>query len=147
MERNRIESIADKGHQRTERREFPRASGELEFRYVVVSGKDRNVFSKSRHAQMEDLAAGGLSFKTKELIADGLHISTDTTSKGFVRNRLILQFQLPGLSYNIKASGEVVWYQVAERGDEPTYAVGVRFIGIKPEDREAIRRYVSKILG
>ena len=101
-------------YQGPERRKFPRVWKELEFSYVVVSGINRKVCSKTRSAQTEDISLGGLRFKTKELIVDGLHMSFDTTSKTSkgppIRNRLVLQFQVPGFSNNIEASGEVAWY-------------------------------------
>ena len=131
------------GYQGPERRKFPRVRKELEFSYVVVSGKNRKVCSKTRLAQTNDISLGGLRFKTKELIVDGLHISFDTISKGRTRNRLVLQFQLPGFSNNIKVSGEVAWYEVVEAGPEPTYAVGIEFINISPKEKEAIKRLVD----
>jgi len=132
-------------YQGPERRKFPRVRRQLEFSYVVVSGKNRKISSKTRLAQTKDISLGGLSFNTKELIVDGLHISFTTTSNGPIpiRNRLELQFQLPGFSNNITASGEVVWYECVQAGPEPTYAVGIKFINIGPKEKEAIKRYVG----
>jgi hypothetical protein len=130
-------------YQGKDRRKFPRVRKELEFSYVVESGINRKVCSKTRLAQTEDISLGGLRFNTKEIIVDGLHMSFDTASNGRIRNRLVLQFQLPGFSNNIKASGEVAWYEVAKAGPEPTYAVGIKFINLSPKKKEAIKRLVG----
>lgn len=133
-------------YQGPERRKFPRVRKELEFSYVVVSGTNRKVCSNTRSAQTEDISLGGLRFKTKELIVDGLHISFDKTSKTSegppIRNRLVLQFKVPGFSDSIEASGEVAWYEISKPGPEPTYAVGIEFINLGPEKMEAIKRLV-----
>jgi len=133
-------------YQGPERRKFPRVKKELEFSYIVVSDINRKVCSKTRLAQTEDISLGGLRFETKEIIVDGLHMSFDTTSKASegppIRNRLVLQFQVPGFSNSIEVWGEVAWYEVAEEGPEPTYAVGIEFINVSPENREAIKRLV-----
>jgi len=147
MKRSRHESISNKGCQEKERRQFPRTKENLELTYVVVSGKDRAVVSKNCRARVEDLSTGGLSFKTNEIVVDGLHISSETTPKGPIRNRLDLQFQLPGLSNKIKASCKVIWYELVERLSMPIYSVGVQFLGLQPEYKEAIKMHVDNIMG
>jgi hypothetical protein len=133
-------------YQGPERRKFPRVKKALKFSYVVVSGIDRKVCSKTRLAQTEDISLGGLRFETKEIIVDGLHMSFDKASRASegppIRNRLVLQFQAPGFSDSIEVSGEVAWYEVAEEGPEPTYAVGIEFVNVSPENREAIKSLV-----
>ena len=129
-------------YQGPERRQFPRVRKELEFSYVVVSGINRKVCSKTRLAHTEDVSLGGLKFKTKEIIVDGLHMSFDTTSNGRIRNSLVLQFQTPDFTNNIEASGEVAWYEVVKAGPEPIYAVGIEFINLNTEKKEAIKSLV-----
>lgn len=147
MVRSKTVYILDRKHSRNERREFIRTKGDLELTYVIVSGKDRRVVSKSRQAKLEDLSLGGLSFKTNEIVVDGLHISSDATSNGSIKNKIILQFQLPFLSEKIRATCKVAWYELIEKISEPIYAVGVQFLGLQPEYKEAIKRHVGIIVG
>ncbi len=147
MKKEKRGNIPDKEFRGAERRKFPRISEELVFRYFVVSGKDKKVYSKPRVAKTKDISLGGLNFKTKELIVDGLHISSETTPKGPLRNYLVLQLQLPGFSSNIKVSAEVAWYEVVEKSPSPTYAVGIKFINMAPEHRKSINKYVKKTFG
>ncbi len=119
MKRSRHESISNKGCQEKERRQFPRTKDNLVLTYIVVSGKDKGVVSKNCWARVEDISTGGLSFKTNKIVVDGLHISSDTTPKGSISNRLDLQFQLPGLSIvhrkrrvrGLKQSSRYILYQ------------------------------------
>jgi c-di-GMP-binding flagellar brake protein YcgR len=147
MIRSKTVYILDKARSGKERREFIRTKGDLELSYVVVSGKDKRVVSKSCRAKLEDLSLGGLSFKTNEIVVDGLHISSNATSNGSIKNGLILQFQLPFLSSKIKATCKVIWYELVERLTEPIYAVGVQFLGLQPEYQAAITRQVNSIIG
>jgi c-di-GMP-binding flagellar brake protein YcgR len=146
MKRSHAENISDNAEHQRDRRKCDRVKGKFDLKYVIVSGKNKNVISKTRKAKLEDLSTGGLSFKTKEIVVDGLHISSESTANGPVRNKLLLQFEIPGLSDKIRASCKVIWYELITRLSEPIYAVGVQFQSLQPEYREAIRRHVEGIM-
>ncbi len=146
MKRSNDGNISDKAKQKRERRKFDRVKGKWDLKYVIVSGKDKGVISKTRKAKLEDLSTGGLSFKTKEIVVDGLHISAESTPNGPVRNKLLLQIELPGLSNKIKASCKVIWYELITRMSEPIYAVGVQFLSLQPDYQDTIRRHVDSIM-
>ncbi len=146
MKRTNDGTISDKENQGRERRKFNRVKSKFDLKYVIVSGKDKGVISKTRRAKLEDLSTGGLSFKTKEIVVDGLHISAESTSSGQVRNKLLLQIELPGLSKKIKTTCKVVWYELITRMSEPIYAVGVQFLSLQPNYQDTIRRHVDSIM-
>jgi c-di-GMP-binding flagellar brake protein YcgR len=74
-----------------------------------------------------DVSAGGLMFRTKELISTACN--------------LILEFDLPTTTQPIVATSRVAWKGKATTGGE--YTVGNEFMEITKKDQEQLSLYVN----
>jgi hypothetical protein len=95
--------------------------------------------SEPAEAVLRDVSASGLSMETSQIVVDGLHISYDRVPT--VKNRLYLQWELP-TGRAIKAVGETMWYERVSAA-APLFVVGLRFIDMSREDREAFKGFLE----
>jgi hypothetical protein len=111
----------------------------VSFKYLVISGRDEMKISQSGSGTLEDITMTGLIFRTKTVHVDEIHISYDESP--VIRNRLTLEIDLPG-SGKVTVMGVVSWYERSLTARDQIYHVGVTFMEISPEDREALRGYL-----
>lgn len=107
-----------------ERRRFPRLgiSGRARIRNFLAA------YEPFAESPLRDVSAGGARIGVSRLIERG--------------ERLVAELTLPGLARSIRTIAQVVWIDRARggRGCE----CGLRFIGMLPEDREALGGYVER---
>ena len=109
-----------------ERRRFVRLDTRLEVEYSVLpSGSPRATVSK-------DISGGGICLFADRMLP--------------VATKLQIAMRLPGRESPVHFTGEVMWseqYEVIGRTQrDKAVEVGVRFVEIAPQDREAIMQHV-----
>jgi hypothetical protein len=109
-------------------------------RFLVVSGKDEMKLSRTVDAYMEDISQTGILFKTNSMVIDDLHLSYDETP--LLRNRLIIELELPNVDRKIKALAEVSWYERSLVSRDEVYHIGASFKEMSDEDREILKNYL-----
>ncbi len=62
------------------------------------------------------------------------------------KTKLKLRFELPGNSHKVEVVGEVVWCREQGEGPPTFPGMGIRFLGIKDNDRAGIERFISEVL-
>jgi len=83
------------------------------------------------YASIANISAMGIFVKTIEPLAIG--------------TRLMLTFEPPGYE-PFKLQGEVAWINaLREDGDNPNPGMGVRFVDLRPEDRERLVEVIRTI--
>ncbi len=106
-----------------ERRKFVRLDTQLPLRYSLLPS------GQSQPAVSTEVGGGGV-----RLVAPG-HVQPET--------RLWVELQLPGRQQPVTFVGEVVWSEQHDiKGISPV-EIGVRFVEISPEDRQAIMQHVD----
>jgi uncharacterized protein (TIGR02266 family) len=98
----------------SERRREPRAPIQIDIEYAADAPPIRR--------RTTNLAAGGVFIETRTPLPEGLPVR--------------LRFVLPGQPLAMQVDAAVAWA-------EPDIGMGLRFTGIEPEDRAAIRRFVA----
>ena len=109
-----------------ERRRFVRLDTRLEVEYTVLpTGSPRVTVSK-------DIGGGGICLFADRVLPVG--------------TKLQIAMRLPGRDQPAQFTGEVMWsepYEVIGRAQRETgVEVGVQFVDISPQDREAILQHV-----
>ena len=108
-----------------ERRRFQRLNytDPVQFRDVLKPGESYS------GAVARDLSAGGVRMTTWTFLPkDG---------------RLVVTLTLPGRTQPVRAISRIAWTQ-KERSSLERYECGLEFIGISPEDREAVAGHVER---
>ena len=107
-----------------ERRQTPRLNfaEPVQFRNVL---KPHELYSGS---VAKDLSAGGIRIRSEAILAK--------------EERLLVQVSLPGSRRLIRAIACVAWD--SERSFGSDAEAGLQFVGITPEDREAIAGFVER---
>ena len=109
-----------------ERRRFVRLDTRLEVNYTVLpSGSPRQTVSK-------DISGGGICLFADRLLPIG--------------TRLQVGMKLPGREQPVNFTADVVWseqYEVIGKTQrDRAVEIGVRFVEIAPQDREAVMQHV-----
>jgi len=143
MARKEGDKLADKrkdikGPFKRPSRVKPPMPGRLKF--LVVSGKDEMKLSRTVDAYMEDINQSGILFRTGSMIIDDLHLSYDESP--LLRNRLIIELELPNVERKIKALAEVAWYERSLVSRDEIYHIGANFKEMSDEDREILKNYL-----
>lgn len=107
-----------------ERREYIRLGEYLKVAYKILDSKNAQSGSL-----VEDISGGGIRLPVKNRLWPGAVLELEIT--------------LPGVNEPVKASGEVVWFQVRNDADYP-FVVGIKFINIDPFERGKILNYIRK---
>lgn len=110
----------------TEKRQYPRAGAHIPVRYRK---RDDVAGTPVSGSLTGDISAGGLRFRTKELISAACN--------------LILELDLPTLAQPILATSKVAWINNNNTGKE--YEVGNEFMEISKRDQELIAQYVNRL--
>ncbi len=106
-----------------DRRKFVRLDAQLPLHYGLLPS------GVAQEATSTELGGGGLRLITQE------HVQPES--------RIWIELQLPGRQRPVAFVGEVVWSQQHDiKGISPV-EIGVRFVEIAPEDRQAIMRHVD----
>lgn len=72
-------------------------------------------------------------------------IFVKTTEPSVIGTRLVMSFEPPGYE-PFKLQGEVAWInRVREDGDNPNPGMGVRFVNLRPEERERLVEVIRTI--
>jgi type IV pilus assembly protein PilZ len=83
------------------------------------------------YASIANISAMGIFVKTMDPLAKGM--------------RLVLSFEPPGYE-PFKLEGEVAWINaVRPDGDNPNPGMGIRFVNLRPEDRERLVEVIRTI--
>jgi uncharacterized protein (TIGR02266 family) len=106
-----------------EGRREPRAQKTLSLAF-----RDRNAFVK---AFASNVSAGGLFVRTRNPLPVG--------------ERFLLKLQLPGITEPLEIQCEVSWSRGGEAEGEPA-GMGLRFLEMSPDERQALKLYVDDIL-
>ena len=107
-----------------ERREEPRADVEIEVHYRTVQ--------EFLRAYSRNISGGGIFIKT---------------SRPYALNQNVhLRFTLPGVDRQVEVAGIVVWENASTKGSLPA-GMGIKFLGVTPEDAELIRGFVKQVTG
>ena len=112
----------------------------LTLRYKVVSGWDKKKASKVVLGVVKNISEDGLCLKTNSLEIDGMNITYDDTP--LVRNKLVIELDLPDMTEPLKLEGEVEWYEKESRRD--FYSVGISFSRIGDEEKSILKNFVEK---
>lgn len=123
-----------------EQREYPRLEEEFIVYFGVVPGNTERPITRPRRKGTAKNISGG-----------GLYLVSPRMSQGVIKkllrkiNKLSIEFYLPDFQYKIDVLGEVRWvrdgigwWNIFPRHWE----LGVRFVYIKPEDKDSIIKYV-----
>lgn len=113
----------------------------LTLRYKVVSGWDKKKASKVVLGVVKNISEDGLCLRTNSLEIDGLNITYDDTP--LVRNKLIIELDLPDMTEPLKLEGEVEWYEKESKRD--FYSVGVSFSRIGDEEKNVLKKFIEKV--
>lgn len=113
----------------------------LTLRYKIVSGWDKKKASKVVLGVVKNISEDGLCLKTNSLEIDGLNIAYDDTP--LVRNKLVIELDLPDLTEPLKLEGEVEWYEKESRRD--FYSVGVSFSKIGDREKDVLKKFIEKV--
>lgn len=113
----------------------------LTLRYKIVSGWDKKKASKVVLGVVKNISEDGLCLKTNSLEIDGLNIAYDDTP--LVRNKLVIELDLPDLTEPLKLEGEVEWYEKESRRD--FYSVGVSFSKIGDREKNVLKKFIEKV--
>jgi hypothetical protein len=123
-----------------EKREYPRLEQEFPVRFDVVdTSLTRPAVGAKREGAVKNISGGGLYFISPRL--------SKWTIKKLLAHcyNLSIEFYLPDFQNKINILGEVRW----EKGGIKWWSVfpkkwelGVKFIYVKPEDKDAILKYV-----
>ncbi len=109
-----------------ERRRFVRLDTRLDIRYTVVPT------GTAKHALTKDIAGGGMCLFAEQMLPVG--------------TRLQVALTLPGRETPVHCIAEVMWseeYEVIGKTQrQRSIEVGVRFLEIAPQDREAVMQHV-----
>lgn len=106
-------------------RKFPRVDSEI----AITITKEAS--AQSVNSQIKNIGIGGLC--------------VITSSEFRIYDRLNLSFQLPICGSPIDCTGQVVWAVQTYVEDQPMYDIGVQFVSIKKQAKDAIESYVQKI--
>lgn len=109
-----------------ERRQFVRLDTRLEISYAVLPTE------KAKRALTKDIGGGGICLFAEKPLPAG--------------TRLQVAMTLPGREEPVNFTAEVVWceqYEVIGKGEHRrAVELGVRFMEIAPQDRDAIMQHV-----
>ena len=109
-----------------ERRKFVRLDTRLEVSYTALPA------DKAKRSLTKDVSGGGICFFAEKPLPPGA--------------RLQVAMTLPGRETPVNFTAEVVWseaYEVIGKGArQRAVEVGVRFLEIAPQDRDAILQHV-----
>ncbi|MFH1625646.1 MAG: PilZ domain-containing protein, partial [Pseudomonadota bacterium] len=89
------------------------------------------------------ISTNGACLRTNVVQVDGLHICSSIS--GLDKNKLKIEVDLPSGFGSITVLGEVSWYDLTPENDEYLYNVGVSFAELSEDNREALKRYVTKL--
>ena len=107
----------------TEKRQFPRASCEIESSFTSLS---EDIPQYKRDTLVRDISEGGLRFRTNHFIP--------------VHEKLLFRISLPK-TMAIEAVAQPAW--IREMPVLSQYDVGAKFISLSDTDRDIIRRWVQ----
>jgi hypothetical protein len=129
---------------KTEGASRPRTSTEpsylVQVRFLVVSGENEMKVSRSVDARPEDINESGVFFQTTSMIIDELHLSYDKSP--LIRNKLIIELQLPNQPKRIRSLAEVSWYERSLVSQEEIFHVSAKFKEMSHEDRELLKAFL-----
>jgi hypothetical protein len=128
-----------------ERRVHPRLSVSFPISFQVISGRDSERRSPFREGNLRDVSLGGLCFTTPEIIIDNLHISCDFDEPPYRENLLLMKLTLPEPNEPVTVTGEATWFQQESGGDEPSFAVGVKFLKFLDNTKEIFQNFVKTL--
>ncbi len=112
----------------------------VKVRFLVVSGKDEMKVSRSIDAYIENITESGILFQTTSMNIDKLHLSYEESP--LLRNKLIVEIELPNQAQRIKALAEVAWYERSLVSQEEVFHVGANFKEMSDEDRALIKTFL-----
>lgn len=137
-EKKRAKNIKAEGTSR------PRISNEssylIKVRFLVVSGKDEMKVSRSVDARPDDINESGVFFQTTSMIIDELHLSYDESP--LIRNKLIVELELPNQPKRIRSLAEVSWYERSLVSQKEVFHVRANFKEMSHEDREILKAFL-----
>ena len=134
-------------HKRIDSRRYARIDVALDVRFVIISvDPEAKLSSETIQSETKSISVNGACLATNVLQSGGLHICASTS--GLEKNKLKLEIDLPSDSKKITPLGEVRWYNLTseEEDDERKYLynVGISFIDLSKEDREALEAFINK---
>ncbi|MDY7030957.1 MAG: PilZ domain-containing protein [Thermodesulfobacteriota bacterium] len=131
-------------YKRNNRRKYARVSVSLDARFVIVNTEiEQGITSAPIHAKTKSISLNGTSLVTSIVQVEGLHIASSTSGLG--KNHLKMEIDLDGEpKRTIKPIGEVRWYNLTPENGELLYNVGVSFLEMSKEDREALKTFLVK---
>lgn len=112
----------------------------VKIRVLVVSGQDEMKVSRSVDAHLEDITESGVFFQTSSMIIDELHLSYDESP--LLRNKLIIEMELPNQIKKIRTLAEVGWYERSLVSEKEVFHVGANFREISDEDRAILKTFL-----
>jgi hypothetical protein len=112
----------------------------VKVRFLVVSGKDEMKVSRTVDAHPEDITESGVFFQTKSMVIDELHLSYEKSP--ILRNKLIVELELPNQVKRIRALAEVAWYERSLVSQETVFHVGTRFKEMSNEDTQILKAFL-----
>ena len=113
-----------------EKRRYQRLDKTVVAWYKPLEKKSEHGFDETLGRLTKNIAGGGVLFETDELVP--------------LKTELDLEIKLPSVPRIIKARGRVV--RIEEIGDN-RYDLGVYFLNIEDDDRDAILQFISKQSG
>ena len=109
-----------------ERRQYRRVEARIPVRYGEQNHDAETLCFGSLTG---DVSAGGLRFRTKEMIAEAVN--------------LILELDIPTLTRPIRATAKVSWIKNPAAGEY--FEVGNQFLEISKKDQELVSQYVDSL--
>jgi type IV pilus assembly protein PilZ len=98
---------------------------------IVVNYETRDLFLGSR---VTNLSRGGLFIRTDNPLP--------------IQTELDLHFHLPDEPGTVDARGRVVWnYDIPQNGCQMVFGMGIRFVGLAPEQRTRLEASLQRLAG
>ena len=112
----------------------------VKVRFLVVSGQDEMKVSRTVEAHPEDITDSGVFFQTNSMVIDELHLSYEKSP--VIRNKIIVELELPNQAQRIRALAEVVWYERSLVSQETIFHVGAHFREMSKEDKQILKAFL-----
>jgi hypothetical protein len=124
-------------------RQFKRFRIPVSVRFVLISGEDRRHSSRFFHTRLWDIGLRGVSFIAPSLTLEGINFFYDTIPT--VRNKILMQIQLPEKHGTITALGEAVHSRAVQIIEREAYLVGIHFLQISESHGAKLRAFLNGV--
>ena len=126
-----------------EKRVYSRVDTNLDTKFVIVyKNVEETISSRMVQAKISNISINGACLVTNVVQVDGHHISSSASGLG--KNKLKIEIELLPDLKTITPMGEVLWYNLSPEEGEYQYNVGVSFVELSKEDKEALKKFIAR---